>query len=335
MMTRAWVAAALWMCPVMAMAATIELRVDGAAEVAAGPGDALTVDVFLDGVTVNVDAFSGRLLASQSEVLTVTARTWGSQGFSQYPNTSASVPWPLNPTSPYIGGMYFAGTVTPAQLDGIPVETLTVAISENWDEQELTLVVDDLLLVDHDGQPVEFASGTLTIASGSSGCTDPPVLLTAESVRAHGSAGAFGVDLLSGGRVDSRGGAIRVEAVYDMDVTVSGATASSGAPSATASGNKITVDVEQPAGNSPLLVDFTAVNGACETPTSLCVRLAAGDVTGDGSVNIFDLVSVRNSLNQGVTEANFRADVNADGSINIFDLVAVRNNLNQNVAECP
>ncbi|NLX20904.1 MAG: hypothetical protein GXY55_04420, partial [Phycisphaerae bacterium] len=52
-------------------------------------------------------------------------------------------------------------------------------------------------------------------------------------------------------------------------------------------------------------------------------------------VNIFDLVSVRNSLNQGVSEANFRADVNADGSINIFDLVAVRNNLNQNVAECP
>jgi len=102
-----------------------------------------------------------------------------------------------------------------------------------------------------------------------------------------------------------------------------------------AGGNKITVDVAQPAGNSPLLVDFTAVNGACETPTSLCVRLAAGDVTGDGSVNIFDLVSVRNSLNQGVSEANFRADVNADGSINIFDLVAVRNNLNQNVAECP
>jgi len=62
----------------------------------------------------------------------------------------------------------------------------------------------------------------------------------------------------------------------------------------------------------------------------------SADVTGDGQVNIFDLVLVRNQLNQPVAAASFRADVNADGSINIFDLVGVRNSLNTSIATaCP
>jgi len=40
-------------------------------------------------------------------------------------------------------------------------------------------------------------------------------------------------------------------------------------------------------------------------------------------------------LNQPVTAGSFRVDVNADGAVNIFDLVAVRNNLNQSVPNCP
>jgi hypothetical protein len=52
-------------------------------------------------------------------------------------------------------------------------------------------------------------------------------------------------------------------------------------------------------------------------------------------VSIFDLVQVRNALNQAATDITFPKDVTADGAINIFDLVAVRNNLNQNVGTCP
>jgi len=67
----------------------------------------------------------------------------------------------------------------------------------------------------------------------------------------------------------------------------------------------------------------------------VCIRVLAGDANNDGKVNIFDLVLVRNNLNQPVVAANFRSDVNADGSINIFDLVFVRNNLNMVVGLCP
>ncbi|NLX20688.1 MAG: hypothetical protein GXY55_03315, partial [Phycisphaerae bacterium] len=67
----------------------------------------------------------------------------------------------------------------------------------------------------------------------------------------------------------------------------------------------------------------------------LCFRVLPGDADGDGVVNIFDLVQVRNALNQAATDTTFPKDVTADGLVNIFDLVAVRNNLNQSVGTCP
>lgn len=48
------------------------------------------------------------------------------------------------------------------------------------------------------------------------------------------------------------------------------------------------------------------------------------DVTGDGIVNILDLVFVASHLG----EANTDADVNADGVVNILDLVLIAQNLN-------
>jgi hypothetical protein len=54
-----------------------------------------------------------------------------------------------------------------------------------------------------------------------------------------------------------------------------------------------------------------------------------GDVTGDGTVNIFDLIFVRNHLNEDPLSGDVwhRADVNRDGRINVLDLIVVRNNL--------
>ena len=60
------------------------------------------------------------------------------------------------------------------------------------------------------------------------------------------------------------------------------------------------------------------------------------DVNRDCKVNILDLISVRNKLNQPVSTAdNVFADVNMpvpDNKINILDLIAVRNKLN---TTCP
>ena len=165
-------------------------------------------------------------------------------------------------------------------------------------------------------------------------CTDPD-LQTAQSVRTHGAAGTFGIDLLSGTKIDPRSGAVKIEATFDVDVTVANATASSGTPAASAAGNKITVDVTGATAGQPLVVSFDAEDGECSTAVSLCVRLRPGDADGSSLVNIFDLVAVRNRLDQAVVAGNFMADVNADGNINIFDLVAIRNALDTGVGPCP
>jgi len=53
-----------------------------------------------------------------------------------------------------------------------------------------------------------------------------------------------------------------------------------------------------------------------------------GDVTGDCVVNILDLISVRNRLNQDVdTGNNWEADLTGDGKINVLDMIYVRNSL--------
>lgn len=184
-------------------------------------------------------------------------------------------------------------------------------------------------------------SGEQTCDEDNDVCIDPctdPVLQTAQSVRTHGAAGTFGIDLLSGAKIDPRSGAVKIEAVYDVDVAVTGATASSGTPVASAVGNKITVDVTGATGNQPLVVSFTAENaadGSCSAVTTLCVRLCQGDASTDGNANVLDLVQIRNSLNTTPVAATFPKDINADGNINVLDLVQARNNLNMSVPVCP
>ncbi|NQT20067.1 MAG: hypothetical protein HQ592_10215 [Planctomycetes bacterium] len=54
-----------------------------------------------------------------------------------------------------------------------------------------------------------------------------------------------------------------------------------------------------------------------------------GDANGDFSVNMLDIIDVRNCLHQNpASDDNWRADVNDDGAINILDMLFVRNRLN-------
>ena len=59
-----------------------------------------------------------------------------------------------------------------------------------------------------------------------------------------------------------------------------------------------------------------------------------GDVNGDCSVNVLDLIFVRNRLEQDpTTRNNRRGDVNEDGFINILDLIAAHNELGAKCGE--
>ena len=77
-------------------------------------------------------------------------------------------------------------------------------------------------------------------------------------------------------------------------------------------------------------LEVSESDGEVKAPgTSLPPQLT-GDVNGDGTVNIFDLVIAAGSF--GKTGTGIMGDVNADGNVNIFDLVIVVGNFGQSLA---
>lgn len=187
------------------------------------------------------------------------------------------------------------------------------------------------------------------ILSATSGAT-PPQVTAAVSRRTHNS-NPFDIAVWSANNpVECRvGGPQQIVVSFDQPVALVTGTdddvlLSSGALDATdglvIDGDTLTVNLSGATNGANLLIEFPGI-AATGDPTAtaedtLCLGVLAGDANGDLAVNIFDLVLVRNQLNQPVAAASFRADVNADGAINIFDLVGVRNSLNTGIATaCP
>ncbi|NLX21106.1 MAG: hypothetical protein GXY55_05450 [Phycisphaerae bacterium] len=187
------------------------------------------------------------------------------------------------------------------------------------------------------------------ILSATSGAT-PPQVTAAVSRRTH-NGNPFDISVWSANNpVECRvGGPQQIVVSFDQPVarvtgTDDDVLLSSGALDATdglvVDGDTLTVNLSGATNGANLLIEFPGI-AATGDPTAtaedtLCLGVLAGDANGDLAVNIFDLVLVRNQLNQPVAAASFRADVNADGSINIFDLVGVRNSLNTSIATaCP
>lgn len=194
---------------------------------------------------------------------------------------------------------------------------------------------------------------TDTNGDGIGDACERPTMIAAISRRLHGLAGDQDVDLLAGlggqsQAIEGRsGGPNRLVVTFDQPVSGVGGLdpsdviVTSGSVNGLAiHGAQLTVSLVNAGSSGILAVAFPGIQNACVANQTvldtLCFSVLQGDVNGDGMVNIFDLVHVRNMLNQPVTTGNFRADVDADGNINIFDLVAVRNRLNSSVAmACP
>lgn len=173
-----------------------------------------------------------------------------------------------------------------------------------------------------------------------------PAIITAVSRKTHGGAGIYDVDVFVASSIEGRtDGPTKLIVAFDAEIQGAGGLSVSDVSLSAGSITQLSIvnDTELHIGltgvasGSVLTVSFPGITGLNdqEIEETVCVRVLTGDTTNDGQVNIFDLVQVRNELNQAPNDSTFTRDVTADGAINIFDLVAVRNNLNQSVPACP
>jgi len=190
--------------------------------------------------------------------------------------------------------------------------------------------------------PYEFVSG--------------PHVFSAVSRKTHGAAGIFDIDLLNPlpGQtvpVECRfGGASLIVVTFAEPVTSEGSpdpsdielAVSGGGPgtvdAVAVAGNQLTIQLSGVGLNSRLTVRFPGILDAQGHPVteSICFGVLATDVDGDASVNVIDLIGVRNLLNAPVNAASFRNDVDYDGNLNVLDLVSTRNLQNQVLpSSCP
>jgi len=172
----------------------------------------------------------------------------------------------------------------------------------------------------------------------------PPVVTAAVSRKTHNTT-AYDIDACAGDTEPRTGGPTKVIVTFDQPIqqvtgTVADVSVSSGTVTTlTVVGSTLTIDMNGATNAQPLIITFPGIRSALPygqiSQGGVCIRVLAGDVNNDGTVNIFDLVTVRDNSGKLVTSSNFRSDVNADGSINIFDLVVVRDNSGNSVALCP
>lgn len=169
-----------------------------------------------------------------------------------------------------------------------------------------------------------------------------PSLVAAESLKTHGAAGAYGIDLMTpGGAADVPveprvGGPTRLRFTFDEPVMLlTGSSAdialSDGSVDAMfVADDVLTVDLHGVANATRLSVTFPgliSVSQMVSVPGSLCLGVLEGDVDQNGYVQLADLLAVRNGLMQPVNGSTFHRDINAQGTVDVFDLLMVRNNL--------
>jgi len=88
----------------------------------------------------------------------------------------------------------------------------------------------------------------------------------------------------------------------------------------------------------PYQVELTITSDASGLSTSHTIDIyvkLAGNVNGDGNVNVVDKVLVRNAFGQSGYPGWIDADVNCDGYVNVVDKVLVRNQFGDISCGCP
>lgn len=284
----------------------------------------------------------------------------GSYGPDWDPSLSLAIPvGAVNPNSvAKFGAVPLSPPEEAPRLSGnYLLATLDLQIVPGTSAGEYTLNVSSLVTGDADTfQNIGGDAGsafTLTVLPPAAA----PAIVSAVSRKTHGGAGSFDVDLVNplpsqAIAVECRtGGPSTVVVTFDQpiagvdgldnsDVSLTSTAAPGTVDSVLISDTQLTIQMSGVASVGRIKLAFPGIAnaaGAYALATgTICCGVLLGDGTGDGTANVFDLVTCRNVLGASVTSSNFRNDVTTDGSVNVFDLVSIRNSLGTSIpGACP
>ncbi len=162
----------------------------------------------------------------------------------------------------------------------------------------------------------------------------PVPLIGVVSRKAHGSAGAFDVDLpLTGNpgiecRTGGANGDYTLVFTFVNNTTVTSASVTSGTGSVSSSSlgpnpNQYTVNLTGVTNAQYVVVTLNGVldsTGNSGNVVGPRMGVLAGDTTADTFVNSGDIAQTKSQSGLTLTNSNFREDLNADGSINSGDI---------------
>jgi hypothetical protein len=161
-------------------------------------------------------------------------------------------------------------------------------------------------------------------------------LLGITSVKTHGIAGDFGINLpLNGSGIECRNGGATSDykLVFDFANSVSSvasATVTSGTgsiSSAGVQGGNYVVFLTGVANAQSIVVTLTGITdsaGNVLPSLSVTMNVLLGDTTADGFVNSADISQTKSQSGNSVSASNFREDVTVDGNINSTDIALVK-----------
>jgi hypothetical protein len=185
----------------------------------------------------------------------------------------------------------------------------------------------------------------------------PPTIIACDSQKNHGTAGIFGIDMMSWTNTEPRfGGPDIVTVQFDqpiqaadgvLDITTlpnntgeivlnqgSGVVVASGPntvafrPSGLTDQTcfKVTVQNISAAGNPTCLMG--------PNPQTFMIALLTGDGLQNNTVNVLDVIQTQVRSGQAATPTSFRYDYDSNGVINVLDVIRVQSN-SGNGASCP
>ncbi len=180
----------------------------------------------------------------------------------------------------------------------------------------------------------------------------PPMIIEARSIKTHGAAGDFAINILAPQAIEPRlNGPDRIEIVFDRSIQPADGTLdsevalSSGAAALSLASTYGPADTlmitlnNAPDENNCLVIQVSGLaDAAVPTPSpamclmelaTLTITLVQGEVNLQPPVNTLDLSITKGQLFQPVTSGNFIFDVTADGFINTLDLSQIKANMFQ------